>query len=77
MTTYLTSDRRFEIFGVTIRRVWRNDVLLCLALALLVLVSRLPFLTTVLYNWDSGNFALATRSYDVTQHHPQPPGYFL
>lgn len=48
-----------------------------LSLFVAVVVSRIPGLTTVLYNWDSANFALGIRYYDVTQHHPHPPGYFL
>jgi hypothetical protein len=55
----------------------RWDALIAGLLGFATLVTRLPFRTTMLYNWDSANFALATRSYDVTQHHPHPPGYFL
>lgn len=55
----------------------RFDALVAGTLALTTLLTRLPFRTTMLYNWDSANFALATRAYDVTQHHPHPPGYFL
>ncbi|MCS6802345.1 MAG: hypothetical protein RMM58_13050 [Chloroflexota bacterium] len=55
----------------------RRDALVAGALALATFLSRLPFRTTMLFNWDSANFALATRAYDVTQHHPHPPGYFL
>ncbi|MCL5265529.1 MAG: DUF2723 domain-containing protein [Chloroflexi bacterium] len=45
-------------------------------LVCLVTVTRLPFLTRMLYNWDSANFALALRHFDVTRHQPHPPGYF-
>jgi len=44
-------------------------------LAVLVLVTRWPFRTTYLFNWDAANFALGIRSFDVTQHQPHPPGY--
>ncbi len=46
-------------------------------LALLVLATRLPFRSQMLFNWDSANFALALQHYDVTQHRPHPPGYPL
>ncbi|GIW07894.1 MAG: hypothetical protein KatS3mg060_2699 [Dehalococcoidia bacterium] len=46
-------------------------------LAVATMLTRLPVRTTMLFNWDSANFALATRWYDVTQHQPHPPGYFL
>ncbi len=44
-------------------------------LAALVLASRLPFRTQLLYNWDSVNFALALEAFDVRRHAPHPPGY--
>jgi len=44
-------------------------------LAVLVLVTRWPFRTTYLFNWDAANFALGIHSFDVTQHQPHPPGY--
>lgn len=44
-------------------------------LALLVVVTRWPFRTQYLFNWDAANFALATRHFDVALHQPHPPGY--
>src|SRR6266545_4038152 len=52
-----------------------QDGLIAGTLAVLVLATRLPFRTQYLYNWDSGNFALALRQFDVTAHQPHPPGY--
>ncbi|MBI4497581.1 MAG: hypothetical protein HY689_06780 [Chloroflexi bacterium] len=46
-------------------------------LILATVVSRWPFRTHYLFMWDSANFALALGHYDVTQHRPHPPGYFL
>ena len=46
-------------------------------LAVLGLVSRLPFVSHVLFHWDSINFALAINHYDIAHHQPQPPGYIL
>ena len=46
-----------------------------LALTLLILVTRLPFRTSYLFNWDAANFALGIRHFDVTLHQPHPPGY--
>lgn len=45
-------------------------------LASLVVLTRIPFRTSMLYNWDSANFALALRQFDVTRHFPHPPGYY-
>lgn len=47
------------------------------ALALLTLLSRLPYRARMLYNWDAVQFALALREFDVTRHQPHPPGYIL
>lgn len=43
--------------------------------AIVVLVTRIPFLTTEPFNWDSAQFILAMRDYDVTRFQPHPPGY--
>ena len=40
-------------------------------------VSRLPFVSKMLYAWDSANFALALNYYNVAFHQPHPPGYPL
>lgn len=48
-----------------------------LLLAAATAASRLPFASRSLYNMDSVQFALATESFDVSLHQPQPPGYFL
>lgn len=53
---------------------WSERVEL-VALGLGTLVSRLLFMERQLTNWDSFQFALALREYDVTKHQPQPPGF--
>ena len=54
----------------------REDLAIVVALVFLVAATRVPFRTTMLYNWDSANFALALDHFDVTRHFPHPPGYF-
>jgi hypothetical protein len=44
-------------------------------LAALVVVTRLPFRTRHLANWDASQFALGMRSFDLAHHQPHPPGY--
>lgn len=46
-------------------------------LALLVLLTRLPFVSHLLYHWDSAQFGLALEKYNVALHQPHPPGYIL
>ncbi|MDO8670742.1 MAG: glycosyltransferase family 39 protein, partial [Dehalococcoidia bacterium] len=53
------------------------DWLIAAILAVLVVATRLPFRTAMLYNWDSANFALGIRYFDVRVHAPHPPGYFF
>jgi hypothetical protein len=59
------------------RRTDRYDLVFALALSVLTIVSRLPYRARMLYNWDSVQFALALREYDVVKHQPHPPGYVL
>ncbi|MDY9923542.1 ArnT family glycosyltransferase [Methanobacterium sp.] len=54
-----------------------GDMAISLLLVLLVLITRLPFTSKFLYEWDSVNFALALDKYDILLHQPQPPGYIL
>jgi hypothetical protein len=40
-------------------------------------VSRIWARSRTLWDWDEALFAIAVRSYDVTLHHPHPPGFPL
>lgn len=53
----------------------RGDATAAALLAALVVASRLPFRTQLLFNWDSVNFALALEAFDIRRHAPHPPGY--
>ena len=53
----------------------RRDWALVTLLSVAVVLSRLPFRSHLLFNWDAADFALALRHYDVTQFQPHPPGY--
>jgi hypothetical protein len=48
-----------------------------LGLLALGILMRLPFVSHVLYHWDSINYALALEEYSIAMHQPQPPGYIL
>lgn len=48
-----------------------------IGLGLLVLASRIPFASKILYHWDSVNFAYAMREFNLAKEQPQPPGYIL
>lgn len=47
------------------------------ALAVLTMLSRLPFRSSYAYHWDSLNFLFAMRTFDLLHEQPQPPGYPL
>ncbi len=45
------------------------------ALAVLCGASRLLAMARSMWDWDEALFCLGMRQYDVTQHHPHPPGF--
>jgi hypothetical protein len=47
------------------------------ALTVAIAITRIYALSRSLWDWDEALFATAVRSYDVTQHHPHPPGFPL
>src|SRR5688500_6962828 len=55
----------------------RRESLVAWALAVFVALTRWPALSRTLWDWDEALFALALRDYDVTAHHPHPPGFPL
>ncbi|HVR41020.1 MAG TPA: hypothetical protein VMU84_18145 [Thermoanaerobaculia bacterium] len=48
---------------------------LVLATAIFVAATRLIAISATLWDWDEALFVLAVREYEVTQHHPHPPGF--
>lgn len=50
-------------------------IILIVCLFGIVMLSTVPFLSTQLYNWDVGQFALGVENFDVQNHQPHPPGY--
>lgn len=55
----------------------KNDVLVMVALFVVGLLSRLPFVGHILYHWDSINFALGLQHFDIAAGQPHVPGYIL
>ncbi|MFN2555487.1 MAG: glycosyltransferase family 39 protein [Nitriliruptorales bacterium] len=53
----------------------RRDWLLAGVLLLLSLALHLPLRGRYLTNWDSVNYALGVRDFDLVHHQPHPPGY--
>ncbi len=56
---------------------FRLDFLISLILGFLVVITRVPFTSKFLYEWDSVNYSLAFENYNILQQQPHPPGYLL
>src|SRR5207248_2549943 len=52
-----------------------NQGLIFWIVALLCAASRFLAMARTLWDWDEALFCLGMRSYDVTSHHPHPPGF--
>jgi 4-amino-4-deoxy-L-arabinose transferase-like glycosyltransferase len=50
---------------------------LVVSTGIVVALTRIWARSRTLWDWDETLFALGVRSYDVTQHHPHPPGFPL
>jgi len=55
----------------------RCDGSVAVALFLIALAMRIPFRSQFAYHWDSAQFALAIRHFDIRLSQPHAPGYFL
>ena len=66
---------RLDEKGINSIRGYPNTIVL--VIVLFTIVSRIPFISEVLYHWDSVNFANGVAQFDVLKEHPQPPGYIL
>jgi hypothetical protein len=55
----------------------RQERIAVWVLSVVVALSRWPAVSATLWDWDEALFALALRDYDVTLHHPHPPGFPL
>ena len=55
----------------------KADVALAVVLFAAALALRIPFRSQMAYHWDSAEFALAVREYNVALAQPHAPGYFL
>ena len=53
------------------------DIIISAILAILIVVTRIPFVSKYLYEWDSVNYALGFENFDIVTHQPHPPGYIF
>jgi hypothetical protein len=57
--------------------VTRQQRWIVAGLTMAIAVTRVYALSRSLWDWDEALFSTAVRAYDVTQHHPHPPGFPL
>jgi len=62
-------------FSAPLIPLTRNQRIAFWATALVCAASRFLALARSLWDWDEVLFCLGMRSYDVTSHHPHPPGF--
>jgi len=53
----------------------RNERIAFTVMAIVCAASRFLAMARSLWDWDEALFCLGMRSYDVTNHHPHPPGF--
>lgn len=53
------------------------DILIPFILTILIFITRIPFMSKFLYEWDSVNYALGFETYNIIQEQPHTPGYIL
>jgi 4-amino-4-deoxy-L-arabinose transferase-like glycosyltransferase len=54
-----------------------KDIFLALVLSILIVITRIPFVSKYLYEWDSVNYALGFENFNILNHQPHPPGYIF
>lgn len=54
-----------------------NERRIVVVLSIVIALTRLLAVAHSMFDWDEAQFALGVRDYEVTEHHPHPPGYPL
>lgn len=53
------------------------DIFIPALLSILIVITRVPFVSKFLYEWDSVNYALGFENFNILNHQPHPPGYIF
>ena len=54
-----------------------SDLVIITILSILMVLTRIPFFSKYLYEWDSVNYALGFENFNIANHQPHPPGYIF
>ncbi len=66
---------REEIMNIFLKQSKIKNYFLPVFLGFVILASSIPFISKYHYNWDSVNYGLALKEYNVGALQPHPPGY--
>ncbi|MDD3284854.1 MAG: DUF2723 domain-containing protein [Patescibacteria group bacterium] len=55
----------------------KNNILSIIILSIITIITRIPFVSKYLFEWDSVQFALGMENFNIIHHQPHPPGYFF
>jgi hypothetical protein len=65
---------KFHLNSFNSRKV---DLIISAILVALIAITRIPFVSKYLYEWDAVNYALGFEKFDIVHHQPHPPGYIF
>jgi len=54
-----------------------KKILPIITIILILIIMRIPFISSYLFDWDAVQLALGMDNFNIEQHEPHPPGYFL
>lgn len=55
----------------------KNNIIAISILSIITIITRIPFVSKYLFEWDSVQFALGIDNFNIIHHQPHPPGYFF
>src|SRR3954469_18950685 len=71
------STLNIPVNGAAVQPLTARQRSIVIALGLFVALTRLYAISHSMWDWDEALFATALHHYDVSQHHPHPPGFPL
>jgi hypothetical protein len=71
------SNEHAVVNGSAVEPLTSHQRTIVIALAVVVALTRLLALSHSMWDWDEALFVSALHHYDVSQHHPHPPGFPL
>lgn len=73
----ISNDKNKSFYNLNQIKNPKKDIVILAIFSILILITRIPFMSKYLYEWDSVNYALGFEKYDILSHQPHSPGYIL